>query len=141
MGWLDRLKGRSAQPERGTKAFGIPTVKGPPGRPRLTPPGAPRKRGKSAEQYDAELAAYRRAMRKHFAEIAAFNRRRCVALGIASYEWVAMDVHEACDVAKRNGGQVFRYDEPPPDGHVCEGQCNSPDWCRCIARPNIAGFS
>ena len=84
MGWLDRLKGKSAQPQSETKAYGIPTVKAPPGRPGLRPPAAPKKRGKSAEQYDGELAAYRGAMRKQFAEIAAFNRQRCIALGLGS---------------------------------------------------------
>jgi hypothetical protein len=141
MGWLDRLKGKSVRPESKTDTYGVPTVKAAPGRPGLVPPAAPRKRGKSAKQYDAELAAYRRAMRKHFAEIAAFNRQRCIALGITSYKWVALDVHGTCDVAKRNGGKVFRYDEPPSDGHVCEGRCNSPDWCRCTAKSIVAGFS
>jgi hypothetical protein len=80
---------------------------------------------------------YRLAMRSHFAAIAAFNRKRCVALGIEHYEWMAMDVHGTCDVARKNGGKVFSYTNPPPDGHVCEGLCNSPDWCRCIARSII----
>jgi hypothetical protein len=44
-------------------------------------------------------------------------------------------------VAKRNGGRVFSYDLPPPEGHVGEGECKSPDWCRCIARAIVPGFS
>lgn len=80
-------------------------------------------------------------MRKHFAAIAAFNRERCIALGITSYKWLAMDVHGTCDVAKRNGGKVFAYDNPPKEGHVGEGQCNSLDWCRCIAKSIVPGFS
>jgi hypothetical protein len=118
----------------------IPTVNTPPGRPGLKPPSAPKKRGKTNVQYEAELAAYRKAMREHFAEIAAFNRNRSMALGITSYEWIAMDVHGTCDVAKRNGGRTFRYDTPPPEGHVCEGVCTSIDWCRCVSRPIVPGF-
>jgi hypothetical protein len=136
------LVGERLQTQRQDKPSGgrIPTVKAPPGRPGLTPPAAPKKRGKTPEQYAAESAAYRLAMRNHFAAIAAFNRERCVALGIKNYEWIAMDVHGTCDVARKNGGKVFSYTNPPPEGHVCEGLCNSPDWCRCIARSIVPGF-
>jgi hypothetical protein len=126
--------GKRLQTQRQDKPGGhrIPTIKAPPGRPGLTPPAAPKKRGKTPEQYT--IAAYRLTMRSHFAAIAAFNRERCVALGIENYEWIAMDAHGTCDVARKNGGKVFSYTNPPPEGHVCEGLCNSPDWCRCIAR-------
>jgi hypothetical protein len=105
------------------------------------PPAAPKKRSKDPEQYEAELTAYRKAMRAHFAEIAAYNRERSMSLGITSYRWVAMDVHGTCDTARRNGGKIFLYTQLPPEGHVCEEQCGSKDWCRCIARPIVAGFS
>jgi len=119
----------------------IPTVKAAPGRPGLVAPAAPKKSGKSPEQWEAAQAAYRLAMRDHFRAIAAFNRKRCVALGISTYEWLAVDVHKTCEVARRNGGKVFSYDKPPPEGHVGEGECNSPDWCRFTARPIVPGFS
>ena len=118
----------------------IPIVEARPGRPGLTPPAKPKKRGKTSEQWDADLAEYRRAMRRHFAEIAAFEREHRVALGITHYKWVECDVHGTCDVAQRNGGKVFSYDSPPPEGHVQEGQCSSPDWCRCFAKPTIPGI-
>ena len=141
MGWFDRLKGKS--PERGEAPArqGLPTVKAAPGYPGLTPPAAPKKRGKTAEQYKLELAAYRKSMRAHFAAIAAFKRKHAISLGIKTYKWVALDVHGDCEVARRNGGKIFSYREPPPEGHVCEGQCTSKDWCRCFARSMIAGFS
>ncbi|MGA2795492.1 MAG: hypothetical protein ABSE69_18610 [Roseiarcus sp.] len=141
MSWFSRLKGKSpSHPEEKSGLRSIPTVKPPPGRPGLTPPAAPKKRGKTPEQWAAALAAYHIAMRNHFAAIAAFERGRSIALGITSYKWVAVDVHGTCDVAKRNDGKVFSYDKPPKEGHVGEGQCNSPDWCRCIAKPVILGF-
>jgi len=118
----------------------IPAVKAPLGRPGLIPSAKPKKRGKTPEQWEAELAAYRLAMRKHFAEIAAFERERHIALGITHYKWVAVDVHGTCDVAKRNDGKVFAFSAPPQEGHVQEGQCNSPDWCRCFAKPIVQGF-
>jgi hypothetical protein len=141
MGWFDRLKGKSSRPEGMQGVRSIPTVKAPPGRPGLTPPAPPKKRGKTREQWNLEVAAYRSAMRSHFAAIAAFNRERSMAIGITHYEWLAMDVHGTCDVAKRNGGKVFSYDNPPPEGHVGEGQCNSLDWCRCASKPIVLGFS
>jgi len=58
-----------------------------------------------------------------------------------TYEWIAIDVHATCEVAKRNGRRVFYYAKPPPEGHVGEGQCTSPDWRRCIARPIVPGFT
>jgi hypothetical protein len=141
MSWLNRLKGKSPSPPKAKSGLeSIPTVKTPPGGPGLTPPAAPKKRGKTPEQWAAELAVYRQAMRKHFAVIAAFQRERRIGLGITSYKWIALDVHGTCDVAKRNGGKVFSHDKPPKEGHVGEGQCNSPDWCRCIAKSVIPGF-
>jgi hypothetical protein len=119
----------------------IPTVKALPGRPGLTLPAAPKKRGKSPEEWEAARAGYRMAIRAHFASIAAFERKRRVALGLTKYQWLAVDVHGCCDVAKKNGGKVFSYLEPPPEGHVGEGQCLSPDWCRCVAKPVVPGFS
>jgi hypothetical protein len=124
-----------------TNTWRIPTVKAPPGRPGLTMPAAPKKKGKSPEEWEASLAEYRRAMRAHFASIAAFERKRRVALGLIKYQWLAVDVHGCCNVAKKNGGRIFSYVEPPPEGHVCEGECNSPDWCRCLAKALVPGFS
>lgn len=103
-------------------------------------PPAPKKRGKTTGTMERRTGAYRLVMWKHFASIAAFERERRVALGITSYKWIAMDVRGTCDVAKRNGGKVFSYDNPPAEGHVGEGQCNSPDWCRCFAKPIIHGI-
>jgi hypothetical protein len=141
LGWFGRLKGKSFQRGKNPDLHGMPTVKGSPRRPGLTPPAPPKKRGKAPEQWNAELAAYRLAMREHVASIAAFNRERNIGLVITSYQWVAVDIHGTCDVAKRNGGRVFSYAEPPSDGHVGEGKCNSPDWCRCFAKSVIPGFS
>jgi len=58
------------------------TVKPPPGRPGLTSPAGSKKRDKAPEQYNAELAAYRSAMRKDIAAISAYDRKRCIGLGI-----------------------------------------------------------
>jgi len=118
----------------------IPTVAAPPGYPGLTPPAAPKKRGKPPEQYVAELAAYRLAMREYFVGIASFRRKNSVASGITHYIWLAMDVRGTCEVAKRYDGKKFAYDTPPPEGHVGESTCGSQDWCRCIARNYIEGF-
>ncbi|SRR5258708_4298890 len=140
MSWFDRLKGKSSEHRETQARQRLPTVKARPARPGLTPPAAPKRHDKTAEQYELEVAAYRRSMRAYFAGIAAFNRKRSTSLGIKTYEWVAMDVHGDCAAARRNGGKIFSYTEPPPEGHVCEGQCSSRDWCRCIARPIVAGF-
>jgi hypothetical protein len=121
--------------------YSLPTVRAPEGYPGLTTPAAPTKRGKTPEQYEADLAIYTQAMRDHFARIAAFNRQRRVAMGLTQYRWLACDVHGTCDVAQRNGGKVFSLVQPPPDGHVGEGRCTSPDWCRCVAVAVVPGFN
>jgi hypothetical protein len=118
----------------------IPTVKALPGL-WLTPPARPKKGNKTSEEFQADLATYKTAYRRHIAHNAAIRRERSMAMGIESYRWVAVDVHGTCEVAARNNGKVFRYDAPPPDGHPGEGQCGSPDWCRCVPRPVIPGFS
>jgi hypothetical protein len=142
MSWFDRLKGKSSEQNETQGRQRIPTVTAPPDHPALIPPpAAPKKRGKAPERYETELAAYRKTMRARVAAIAAYNRERSMSLGITSYQWVAMDVHGTCDTAKRNGGKIFLYSQPPPEGHVCEGQCGSIDWCRCMARSIVPGFS
>jgi hypothetical protein len=141
MGWFGRPRGKRLASQEVHVASGLPAVKADPKRPGLMPPAAPTKRGKTSEKWESEMTAYRLAMRRHFAEIAAFNRECSMALGIKSYRWIAVDVHGSCDIAKRNDGKVFLYDAPPAEGHVCEGQCHSSDWCRCISRAIIPGFS
>lgn len=100
-------------------------------------PDKPKKRGKPPEQYDVELAAYRDEMRAYFAAMSRAKREKFASLGIKRYEWIAMDVHGRCDVAAKNGGKVFSVTDAPPEGHVGEGECSSPDWCRCTAMPVV----
>lgn len=100
-------------------------------------PDKPKKRGKPPEQYAAELAAYQREVRAYFAAMALAKREKFASLGIKKYEWLAVDVHGCCHVAAKNGGKVFSVTEAPPEGHVGEGECSSPDWCRCIASPVV----
>lgn len=88
--------------------------------------------------YAEQLALYRRSMRKHFAAIATFQRRRSIALGITQYVWMVSA--KPCDIAERNNDKVFSYLDPPPEGHVGEGLCNSLDWCRCMAKAIVKGF-
>jgi hypothetical protein len=140
MGWFDRRKGKQTM-SPAMVATDLHTAKADPKRPGSKSPAAPTKRGKTLETRESETAMYRAAMRGHVAEIAAFNRERSMGLGVTSYQWLSMDVHGCCDIAKRNNGRIFSYDAPPPEGHVGEGQCNSPDWCRCISRPIVPGFS
>ena len=141
VGWFDRLRNNRFAPKEERVTTVLSTVKAHPKRPGLKPPAVPKKQGKAPEQWESEMAAYRLAMRRHFAGIAAFERERRIALGIKSYQWKAVDVHGSCDIAKRNDGKVFPYDAPPAEGHVGEGECHSPDWCRCISRPIVPGFS
>jgi hypothetical protein len=62
-----------------------------------------------------------------------------MAHGIESYIWRAMDVHGTCSVAKKYDGQTIRCDQAPKEGHVGEGECGSPDYCRCTKIPVIPG--
>lgn len=140
MGLLDFLTRKRTKQKVGTAIPSVPTVTPAPDRPGLTLPAKPKKRGKTPEEWEVSLSAYRQAMRLHFAEIAAYNREKWVALGITRYRWIAVDVHGTCDVAKRNNGKIFSLNSPPPDGHPCEGLCNSIDWCRCQAKPVIDDF-
>ncbi|MCU1526656.1 MAG: hypothetical protein JWP75_419 [Frondihabitans sp.] len=63
MGWLDWIMSRKPAAAR-TPDHRIPTVTGEPEDPRLDPPPArPRKRGVATDQYEADHAAWRRAVR------------------------------------------------------------------------------
>lgn len=104
------------------------------------PPSKPKRRGLSEDQYAAAMEAYFLAMRADFRAHSRAKRERAISLGFRRYEWLASDVHGCCNVAGRNGGMTFAYDAPPPDGHVGEGECGSPDWCRCRAAP-VVDFS
>jgi hypothetical protein len=100
-------------------------------------PARPKKRGKTAEQYAADVASYNLAMREHFRALAEARRERFIDAGIKRYEWLAMDVHGCCAVAAKNNGQIFSVSDGPPEGHPCEGECGSPDWCRCTPIPVV----
>lgn len=65
---------------------------------------------------------------------AALAKQRMSDAGVTSYIWRgAMDARErAAHVARE--GKVFRWDDPPPDGHPGE-----PVRCRCYASPSWAG--
>lgn len=122
----------------------IPTVQPPDGYKKewLTTPAKPKKRGKPPELYAAEINEYRQRMRTRFAELAEFNRKRAMSVGIKQYKWMAAapDPAVTCDIGLRNNGKIFSYEAPPPEGHPCEGKCNSEDWCRCIPRSIVPGF-
>ena len=130
-----RLLRRSSAP---SQAFGILTVRKPKGYPPDKRISSPAGKGLPPKEFERQLRLYRASMRRHFAAIASFNRKRAVESGIAKYVWVVSA--EPCDIAERNNGKTFSYLEPPPEGHVCEGLCNAPDWCRCYARPIVKGF-
>jgi len=107
----------------------------------MTPvPKRPKKRGVASDIYAEALAQYHTGMRRNFAAIAAFNRERAVRIGITHYVWLGTPGPYDCSVARRNNGKVFSYLVPPSEGHVGECQCEA-DWCRCIAKPIVPGFS
>jgi hypothetical protein len=99
----------------------------------------PKKRGVPPEQYKKGLAAFHQCKHAQIAEIAAFQRKGMMAHEIESYIWRAMDVHGTCSVAKKYDGQTIRCDQAPKEGHVGEGECGSPDYCRCTKIPVIPG--
>ena len=128
-----------AETQTGQVRPALPTLEAPPDY-LLTPPARPKKAGKTVEEYAAAIAAYHTAFRAHIAHNAAIKRKRSMAAGIKNYRWIVTVSGTACAVAERNGGKVFAYDKPPPEGHVGEGQCDAADWCRCIPKAIIPGF-
>jgi hypothetical protein len=70
MGWFDRLKGKASEKNATEAQRRLPTVEALVGYPGLTPPAAPKNRNTTPEQYEREVAAYRKSMRLHFAAIA-----------------------------------------------------------------------
>lgn len=137
--WLTGLWARGAvpRPRRSPKA---PASANQRARYRKPNPVVGQRRRKATAPRAAQGEAHCIAMRKYVAEKAAAARIRRIKLGIREYRWLAMDVHGTCEVAKRNGGKVFSHDEPPPEGHVGEGRCGSPDFCRCVATAIIPGL-
>lgn len=101
-------------------------------------PAKPIGRSQTPDEERQAIADYAAKMREHFAFMAAQQRERCVRLGIERYRWVSA-LPDSCSVAARNNGAVFRYANPPPEGHPCEGACDA-DWCRCFAAPIVLGF-
>lgn len=99
------------------------------------PPPRPKQAGKAPEQHPEEVARYNSNMREFFAHAAAARREQAEALGVKEYEWLASG--NSCEIALRNNGKTFAYQQPPGDGHPCEGVCTSDDWCRCVALPLV----
>lgn len=81
-----------------------------------------------------------RRMIEKFRATAEFNRKRAISAGITHYIWLWPGTPE-CDIGMRNNGKTFSYLHPPPEGHPCEGECHAKDWCRCVAKSVVHGFS
>jgi len=82
----------------------------------------------------------RRRMIENFRATAESHRKRAISAGITHYIWLWPSTPE-CDIGMRNNGKTFSYLDPPPEGHPCEGECHAKDWCRCIAKSVVPGFS
>lgn len=81
-----------------------------------------------------------RRMIEKFRETAESQRKRAVSVGITHYIWLWPGTPE-CDIGMRNNGKTFSYLDTPPEGHPCEGECHAKDWCRCVAKSVVPGFS
>jgi uncharacterized protein with gpF-like domain len=108
----------------------------PPVMPQIIPL---KKRGRTKDQYTADLAHNQQAMRAFFRETAIYNRKRREALGCPKYTWHASGADD-CDIARRNDGKTFSSSNPPEEGHPGEGLCNSGNVCRCFAAIVIPGI-
>lgn len=111
----------------------LPTVRAPADRPvPVNPPW--RKDYASDEEWLS-------ATKDHFSKLAEFERGRALKLGIEEFEWrFGGGGPFPCSVAQRLNGQVFRYDNPPPEGLPKSCICDH-DYCRyCFAKSVIPGL-
>lgn len=116
----------------------LASVSDPRGRLEFRPPLTPKRYDRSVRAYVVDAKEYNKTMRRHFAAIAEYNRKRSMLQGTELYRWCAAPGN-MCDIGAKNTGKIFSYESPPPDGHPCEGKCNSKDWCRCTASPMSTG--
>lgn len=64
---------------------------------------------------------------------AEFSKQRQTSVGVQKYRWSTSQderVRKGKNSHRAREGQIFRWDEPPPDGHPGE-----PINCRCVAIP------
>ncbi len=114
--------------------FSIPRPDGWPSGGRIHPP---KKRGKTAEQYEREYDEYVARVEGKKREIAAFNRAQAVKAGISEYVWKSSKTAQ-CDICSRRNGKVYSYNKPTKDGYPGEGTCgNRALFCHARASPVV----
>lgn len=124
------------------KARSIPTIKGDPDDPRLKPwPEGIEWSGKP-DPKDPDWQKYRDVMRQRNREIAEFNARKQVEIGIFFGVWRdSGPSYFRCTVAERNNGRKFCLLAPGDDGLPGSGKCcTSGGWCDCDWTTIIDGY-
>ena len=132
MGWFSRIASRPKQPQpsRTRNPVAIPAPRGWPTGDRLI---YPVNRGKTPEQFAADLAIYKGKMAAKSAAISEFDAERAVSIGCTSYIWRSSRDEAVCPTCRAHDGKRFSYAKAPKAGHPGAVTCCDQGWCRCTA--------
>jgi len=111
----------------------IPYPEGWPGNGRIS---RPKKRGKTAQEYEKEYDEYVVRVEKQKRAIAAFDRAQAIKAGAVKYVWRGLQSTE-CGICLKRSGKVYSYDKPTQDGYPGEGSCGNKEFCHAWAKPVI----
>lgn len=86
------------------------------------------------QRYEVSLSDARRIARDQIGKInGQLNMERQVAMGVTSYLWRSARDNRVRDEHSDRDGKMFRWDDPPEDGHPGE-----PIQCRCFSEPDFS---
>lgn len=95
----------------------------------------PRKRGRSEEEFQADLEAFKQDLREKSEASFRLTRRRAVEIGSTHYIWRTAKSSDVCLVCRPREGKKFKWEIEPENGHAGCVTCCPQGWCMCYAEP------
>lgn len=136
---LKSLLGRSKPETKRPKANPFAIEVGPDDDPDLRIMASPRarypkKRGKTPEQFQADLEAFHAELRFNSAASFRLTRKRALSVGSRFYIWRS-DKSDECLTCRSRIGKKFSWNREPEHGHAGLASCCERGWCICYAEP------
>lgn len=97
----------------------------------------PRKKGRTEEEFQADLAVYAEKIRVKADASFRLTKRRAESVGSTGYTWRSARDSDVCPDCKERDGKRFKWDVEPKHGHAGVATCCPQGWCRCYPEPII----
>lgn len=95
----------------------------------------PKKRGKTPEEFQADLAKYHSELRRKSEAGFRYSKKRATEAGSRTYIWRSARDGDVCDICRSREGKKFSWYVEPPQGHAGATDCCPGGYCRCYPEP------